>query len=146
MDQHASAWSRCLNSCLLTLATATLAIQKMGEQSVKQQVLESKEGATYFSGMRELVMSSKLTFKLVQSVPGYEKNTPNKTARSPRIQDFHAEHKAFQIPRQRSRLCHEKKTLLYSLEANNPNFVCIVLNGKLSTQTDPIRLSLQYSL
>ena len=62
---------------------------------MKQEVLESKEGATYFSGMRELVMSSKLTFKLVQSVPGYEKNTTNRKARSPRIQDFHAEHKAF---------------------------------------------------
>ena len=74
MDQHANAWSRCLNSCLLTLATATLAIQKMGEQSVKQEVLESKEGATYFSGMCELVMSTKLTFKLLQSTPRYEKN------------------------------------------------------------------------
>lgn len=51
MDQHANAWSRCLNSCLLTLATATLAIQKIAEQSVKEEVLESKEGATYFSGM-----------------------------------------------------------------------------------------------
>ena len=95
MDQHASARSRCLNSCLLTLATATLAIQKMGEQSVKQEVLESKEGATYFSGMRELVMSSKLIFKLLQSVPGYGKSTTNRTARSPRIQDSHAEHKTF---------------------------------------------------
>ena len=74
MDQHANAWSRCLNSCLLTLATATLAIQKMGEQSVKQEVLESKEGATYFSGMRELVLSFKLTFKLQQSEPGFENN------------------------------------------------------------------------
>ena len=74
MDQHANAWSRCLNSCLLTLATATLAIQKMGEQSVKQEVLESKEGATYFSGMRELVLSFKLTFKLLQSEPGFENN------------------------------------------------------------------------
>ena len=51
MDQHANSWSRCLNSCLLTLATATLAIQKIAEQSVKEEVLESKEGATYFSGM-----------------------------------------------------------------------------------------------
>ena len=74
MDQHANAWSRCLNSCLLTLATATLAIQKMSEQSVKQEVLESKEGATYFSGMRELVLSFKLTFKLLQSEPGFENN------------------------------------------------------------------------
>ena len=72
MDQHANAWSRCLNSCLLTLATATLAIQKMGEQSVKDEVLNSKEGATYFSGMREFVMSSKLTYKLLQSEPGYK--------------------------------------------------------------------------
>lgn len=53
-DQHAHAWSRCLNSCLLTLATATLAIQKIGEQSVKEEVLASKEGATYFSGKNEL--------------------------------------------------------------------------------------------
>lgn len=51
MDQHANAWSRCLNSCLLTLATATLSIQKMVEQSVKEEVLGSKEGATYFSGI-----------------------------------------------------------------------------------------------
>ena len=72
MDQHANAWSRCLNSCLLTLATATLAIQKMGEQSVKNEVLNSKEGATYFSGMREFAMSSKLTYKLLQSEPGYK--------------------------------------------------------------------------
>ena len=64
MDQHANAWSRCLNSCLLTLATATLAIQKMGEQSVKEEVLESKEGATYFSGMYELVMSTFPPFSL----------------------------------------------------------------------------------
>lgn len=51
VDQHANAWSRCLNSCLLTLATATLSIQKMVEQSVKEEVLGSKEGATYFSGI-----------------------------------------------------------------------------------------------
>lgn len=51
VDQHANAWSRCLNSCLLTLATATLSIQKMIEQSVKEEVLGSKEGATYFSGI-----------------------------------------------------------------------------------------------
>lgn len=74
MDQHANAWSRCLNSCLLTLATATLAIQKMGEQSVKDEVLNSKEGATYFSGMRDFVISSKLTYRLLQSEPGYDKN------------------------------------------------------------------------
>jgi len=73
MDQHANAWSRCLNSCLLTLATATLAIQKMGEQSVKDEVLNSKEGATYFSGMREL------TYKLLQSEPGYYKNQLDST-------------------------------------------------------------------
>ena len=73
MDQHANAWSRCLNSCLLTLATATLAIQKMGQQSVKEEVLESKEGTTYFSGMWDLVISTKLTFKLLQSEPGYDK-------------------------------------------------------------------------
>ena len=87
MDQHASAWSRCLNSCLLTLATATLAIQKMAEQSVKQQVLESKEGATYFSGMRELVMSSKLTFSNSYSYVGHSENgRAICEATSPRIQ------------------------------------------------------------
>ena len=66
MDQHAHAWSRCLNSCLLTLAAATLAIQKIAEQSVKEEVLESKEGATYFSGMEKPHFSTTLKIKINQ--------------------------------------------------------------------------------
>jgi len=37
---------------LLTLATATLAIQKITEQSVKEEVMDSKEGTSYFSGSK----------------------------------------------------------------------------------------------
>ena len=48
-DQHASTWCRCLNSCLLTLATASLAIQKIKETSLREEILRSKEGSIYFS-------------------------------------------------------------------------------------------------
>lgn len=81
MDQHANAWSRCLNSCLLTLATATLSIQKMVEQSVKEEVLESKEGATYFSAIVEIY---RVTLRINASVT---KSAPNNT----KLRDIHQE-------------------------------------------------------
>jgi len=81
MDQHANAWSRCLNSCLLTLATATLAIQKMGEQSVKEEVLNSKEGATYFSAIVEIY---RVTLRIRASII---KSAPNNT----KLRDIHQE-------------------------------------------------------
>lgn len=73
MDQHTHAWSRCLNSCLLTLAAATLAIQKIAEQSVKEEVLESKEGATYFSAIVEIY---RVTLRIKASI---NKSAPNNT-------------------------------------------------------------------
>ncbi|XP_074629509.1 synergin gamma-like isoform X2 [Acropora palmata] len=81
MDQHANAWSRCLNSCLLTLATATLAIQKIAEQSVKEEVLESKEGATYFSAIVEIY---RVTLRIKASI---NKSAPN----NKKLQDIQQE-------------------------------------------------------
>lgn len=81
MDQHAHAWSRCLNSCLLTLATATLAIQKIAEQSVKEEVLESKQGTTYFSAIVEIY---RVTLRIKASI---NKSAPN----NKKLQDIQQE-------------------------------------------------------
>ncbi|KAK3749138.1 hypothetical protein QZH41_009816, partial [Actinostola sp. cb2023] len=58
-DQHANVWGRCLNSCLLILATCAVAVQTMSDPTIKQEVLQSKKGMEYFTAIIEIFKVTK---------------------------------------------------------------------------------------
>ncbi|EDO44213.1 predicted protein [Nematostella vectensis] len=54
VDKHAHMWGRCLNSCLLTLGTGALAVQRMQDPTIRQEILQSKQGIDYFTAVVEV--------------------------------------------------------------------------------------------